>query len=74
MKKTIFFILLFIIICSKSYAKMMDLNSKVLLNVPNSHNYIKFEDDEMSSAFYGSFDDLLDEFVQMSTYFLLNNF
>lgn len=44
---------------------MMDLNSKVLLNVPNSHNYIKFEDDEMSSAFYGSFDDLLDEFQNL---------
>ena len=65
MKKTIFFILLVTIICSKSYAKMMDLNSKVLLNVPNSHNYIKFEDDEMSSAFYGSFDDLLDEFQNL---------
>ena len=44
---------------------MMDLNSKVLLNVPNSHNYIKFEDDEMSSAFYGGFDDLLDEFQNL---------
>ena len=44
---------------------MMDLNSKVLLNVPNFHNYIKFEDDEMSSAFYGSFDDLLDEFQNL---------
>ena len=50
----------FIYFMSHSSAKILNLNENITLDVPNSHNYFKFEEDEISSAFYGGMDDFLE--------------
>ena len=59
MKKIVFIIFFFSFFISNSSAKILNLNENIVLDVPNSHNYFKFEEDEMSSAFYGGMDDFL---------------
>ena len=60
MKKIIIIIFFFIYFTSHSAAKILNLNENITLDVPNSHNYFKFEEDEISSAFYGGMDDFLE--------------
>ena len=50
----------FIYFMSHSSAKILNLNENITLDVPNSHNYFKFEEDEISSAFYGGMDDFVE--------------
>ena len=50
----------FIYFMSLSSAKILNLNENITLDVPNSHNYFKFEEDEISSAFYGGMNDFLE--------------
>ena len=57
--KKIIFIIFFSFFMFNSSAKILNLNENITLDVPNSHNYFKFEEDEMSSAFYGGMDDFL---------------
>jgi hypothetical protein len=59
MKKIVFIIFFFSFFISNSSAKILNLNENITLDVPNSHNYFKFNEDEMSSAFYGGMDDFL---------------
>ena len=59
MKKIVFIIFFFSFFIFNSSAKILNLNENITLDVPNSHNYFKFEEDEMSSAFYGGMDDFL---------------
>ena len=59
MKKIVFIIFFFSFFISNSSAKILNLNENITLDVPNSHNYFKFEEDDMSSAFYGGMDDFL---------------
>ena len=59
MKKIVFIIFFFSFFISNSSAKILNLNENITLDVPNSHNYFKFDEDEMSSAFYGGMDDFL---------------
>ena len=59
MKKIVFVIFFFSFFISNSSAKILNLNENITLDVPNSHNYFKFNEDEMSSAFYGGMDDFL---------------
>ena len=60
MKKIIIIIFFFIHFTSHSAAKILNLNENITLDVPNSHNYFKFEEDEISSAFYGGMDDFVE--------------
>ena len=60
MKKIIIIIFFFIHFMSHSAAKILNLNENITLDVPNSHNYFKFEEDEISSAFYGGMDDFVE--------------
>ena len=60
MKKIIIIIFFFIYFTSHSAAKILNLNENITLDVPNSHNYFKFEEDEISSAFYGGMDDFVE--------------
>ena len=60
MKKIIIIIFFFIHFTSHSAAKILNLNENITLDVPNSHNYFKFEEDEISSAFYGGMNDFLE--------------
>jgi len=60
MKKIIIIIFFFIYFTSHSAAKILNLNENITLDVPNSHNYFKFEEDEISSAFYGGMNDFLE--------------
>ena len=60
MKKIIIIIFFFIYFTSHSAAKILNLNENIILDVPNSHNYFKFEEDEISSAFYGGMNDFLE--------------
>lgn len=60
MKKLIILMFFFIYLTSHSSAKILNLNENITLDVPNSHNYFKFEEDEISSAFYGGMDDFLE--------------
>ena len=60
MKKIIIIIFFFIYFMSHSAAKILNLNENITLDVPNSHNYFKFEEDEISSAFYGGMNDFLE--------------
>ena len=60
MKKIVFIIFFFSFFIFNSSAKILNLNENITLDVPNSHNYFKFEEDEMSSAFYGGMDDFLE--------------
>jgi hypothetical protein len=59
MKKILFIIFFSSFFISNSSAKILNLNENITLDVPNSHNYFKFDEDEMSSAFYGGMDDFL---------------
>jgi len=60
MKKITIIMFFFIYFMSHSSAKILNLNENITLDVPNSHNYFKFEEDEISSAFYGGMDDFLE--------------
>ena len=60
MKKIIIIIFFFIHFTSHGAAKILNLNENITLDVPNSHNYFKFEEDEISSAFYGGMDDFVE--------------
>mgnify|MGYP001200747082 CR=1 FL=1 len=59
MKKIIIIMFFFIYFISHGSAKILNLNENITLDVPNSHYYFKFEEDEISSAFYGGMDDFL---------------
>tara|TARA_Y100000590_G_C15584636_1_gene963671 strand:+ start:326 stop:1270 length:945 start_codon:yes stop_codon:yes gene_type:complete len=53
MKKLLGILVLGFLLISNAYAKNLDIDNKILLDVPNSHEYIKIDKSSSSTALYG---------------------
>ncbi len=60
MKKFLYFLFFFICFFNVSFAKILNIENKLQLEVPNSHKFMRYEDSEIAKNFEG-FIDLIED-------------